>query len=43
MQTNSIGAQSDFVERLIADYRLALFARALLEQRSAAAAVAREE
>ena len=43
MQVGSAGAAGDFVERLIADYRLALFARSLLETRSAAAAVAREE
>jgi hypothetical protein len=43
METSSGRVQGDFVERLIADYRLACFARALLENRSVAAAVAREE
>jgi hypothetical protein len=43
METGSGRVRSDFVARLIADYRLALFARTLLETRSVAAAVGREE
>jgi len=35
-------APGDFVHRIIADYKLACFARALLETRSVSAAVVRE-
>ena len=43
METGSGLVRRDFVARLIADYRLALYARALLETRSVAAAVGRED
>jgi hypothetical protein len=43
METGRTPAHADFVARLIADYKLACFARALLETRSVAAAVGREE
>jgi hypothetical protein len=43
METGSGLVRSDFVARLIADYKLALFARTLLETRSVAAAVGRED
>lgn len=43
MDRSVSGIAGDFVQRLIADYRLACFARSLLETRSVAAAVGREE
>jgi hypothetical protein len=43
MEIVGVGARADFVARLVADYRLALFARRLLETRSVAAAVGRED
>ena len=43
METGKALVASDFVARLIADYKLACFARNLLEARSVAAAVGREE
>jgi hypothetical protein len=43
METGKRPDGGDFVARLIADYKLAAFARTLLETRSVAAAVSREE
>jgi hypothetical protein len=43
METGKALVRTDFVARLIADYKLAMFARSLLETRSVAAAVGRED
>lgn len=43
MEGQGAAQGGDFVRRLIADYRLASFARTLLETKSVAAAVGREE
>jgi hypothetical protein len=43
MQGQGPAQDSDFVRRLVADFRLASFARNLLESKSVAAAVGREE
>jgi hypothetical protein len=42
MRTTEAGRPGDFVQRLVADYKLACFARALLETRSVSAAVGSE-
>ncbi len=42
METGVFCVRGDFVQRLMADYKLALYARNLLETRSVAAAVGRE-
>jgi len=42
MGTQEPRSAGDFVHRIIADYKLACFARALLETRSVSAAVVRE-
>lgn len=43
MENGKALVATDFVARLMADYKLTLFARHLLETRSVAAAVGREE
>ena len=43
MENGKALAATDFVARLFADYKLALYARNLLETRHVAAAVGREE